>query len=460
MAHAEIYVLNYNGSRFLSECLTKLLSMKSEPHTAQINVVDNCSSDDSRALVESQFPQVQFIPLPENYGFAKGNNLGAAIRIKELKRQKRPPDFHVFLNNDTAVDENWLTEALECFSGDRRIGIVGSKSLFYDQFVVVRIHCLDSFSPGDYGQSDSRELGLYFCGQIEGDNINTGQGRTKIVPSCGEDAAGRWLAPECTLFVPVADTAKPARLTIALQNHHPEQLLSRAEVSVGAAGALFREIEVKRGETFALAMSFQPADYVNLLQNAGSYVHRDWQAGDRGFLELDNGQFNVEERVQAVCGVSLFIRHSLWSKLRGFDEKYFAYYEDTDLSLRARLMGCDCVYNPRSILRHVHCGSSVEYSEYFNRNVTWSQLVFSSKMMNRRDWQEKLAFYKKRAGEEFLTFKEDNTLLHKPYLRAYCRYLKNYPFFCRNRLYRLRNKPEQRLFLETEACSNCGAICV
>ena len=450
MAHAEIYILNYNGAPFLPVCLASLLSLETGTHTVHINVIDNCSTDESAVVVRTQFPSVQFIALDQNYGFSKGNNLGAAVRISQLQAQKKKADVHVFLNNDTAVDSDWLLEGLRCLESYPRAGIVGSKSLFYDRFIALKVRCSSGFKPSDHGAADTRELGLFLSGGISGENLLLQPGRAKFLPRLGEEQHGTWLAPEGTLFLAVADPTKAATLEVVLQNHNPFSETISAEVSLGSSSQPFHAFAVKRGEDHRLALSFEPADYAPLIQNAGSFLRRDWQAGDRGFLQFDNGQYDKTEEVDAVCGVSLFIRDSLWRILGGFDETYFAYYEDTDLSLRARLLGYTCLYNPRSVLRHVHCGSAVEHSEYFQQNVVWSNLVFGSKMMGRNDWREKLHLYQAKAAQEFALFKDDYIMLQKPFLRAYCRYLKNYPLFLRNRIYSWRYRPGKALFNDRE----------
>ena len=99
-----------------------------------------------------------------------------------------------------------------------------------------------------------------------------------------------------------------------------------------------------KGASAKLSFSFTPSDYRRVIQNAGSYLTKEWMGGDLGFLEMDNGQYSQTEERQAICGVSMFFRTDLFKKLKGFDQKYFAYFEDTDLSLRARLAGYRCVF--------------------------------------------------------------------------------------------------------------------
>jgi len=62
--------------------------------------------------------------------------------------------------------------------------------------------------------------------------------------------------------------------------------------------------------------------------------------------------FNQREPVAAVSGAAFAIRRELFEHLGGFDEDFFLYMEDTDLSWRARLAGWACLYVPESIVWH------------------------------------------------------------------------------------------------------------
>ncbi len=52
-----------------------------------------------------------------------------------------------------------------------------------------------------------------------------------------------------------------------------------------------------------------------------------------------------------------------------FDDRYFMYYEDTDLSWRGRLAGWRYCYVPESVVRHEHAASSKEGSALFMHYV-------------------------------------------------------------------------------------------
>lgn len=62
--------------------------------------------------------------------------------------------------------------------------------------------------------------------------------------------------------------------------------------------------------------------------------------------------------VDAVTGCFLLIRRALWDELRGFDESFFMYGEDTDLCLRAWKAGQKCMICPEA--RLIHYGGKSE----------------------------------------------------------------------------------------------------
>ena len=65
-------------------------------------------------------------------------------------------------------------------------------------------------------------------------------------------------------------------------------------------------------------------------------------------------RFDEREEVGAVSGAAFVMRRSVFTALGGFDESFFLYLEDTDLSWRARLAGYRCLYVPGSIVYHAY----------------------------------------------------------------------------------------------------------
>jgi GT2 family glycosyltransferase len=110
------------------------------------------------------------------------------------------------------------------------------------------------------------------------------------------------------------------------------------------------------------------------IQNAGSMLLTDGSGADRGFQEPDTGQFEATEEVFGACGASMLLRREMLDDVGGFDETFFAYYEDTDLSWRMRLRGWRIFYSPRSVVDHAHSATNIEWSPFFTFHVDRNRL--------------------------------------------------------------------------------------
>jgi len=118
---ATLIVLNWNGEKYLAQCLPSLLALDYSSY--EIVLVDNGSTDGSIEYVASEFPQVKVIENGRNLGFAGGMNVGIA---------RSRGDVVVLLNNDIIVRRDWLCELVGAMVADERIGIAGCKIFFAD----------------------------------------------------------------------------------------------------------------------------------------------------------------------------------------------------------------------------------------------------------------------------------------------------------------------------------------
>jgi GT2 family glycosyltransferase len=89
-----------------------------------------------------------------------------------------------------------------------------------------------------------------------------------------------------------------------------------------------------------------------LIDSAGDEFSA-WGIGyQRGHDDEDDYRFNEETNVFSACGGAAVYRRELWESLGGFDEDFFAYYEDIDLAWRAWHRGWRCVYAPKAFVYH------------------------------------------------------------------------------------------------------------
>jgi GT2 family glycosyltransferase len=116
-----IIIPNYNGQKYLGECVDSLLHLDFPRESYEIIVVDNASSDNSGEFISTMYPDLRLIIAERNLGFASGCNLGIKNSFGE---------YIVLLNNDTVVDANWLKELVSVAHNDKEVAIVGSKLLF------------------------------------------------------------------------------------------------------------------------------------------------------------------------------------------------------------------------------------------------------------------------------------------------------------------------------------------
>ena len=109
---ASIIIVNYCGKSLLANCLNSLSQISYK--NFEIIVIDNKSEDDSIEFLHSNYPYVKIIELNKNYGFATPNNIAA----KTAKGK-----YLVFLNNDTSVTCDWLSELIFTMESDKTIAI-------------------------------------------------------------------------------------------------------------------------------------------------------------------------------------------------------------------------------------------------------------------------------------------------------------------------------------------------
>ena len=99
-----IIIVNYRSTKYILDCLQSAGPVLMQNKEIEWIIVDNDSNDDGENQIRSLFPQVQFLQMGYNAGFARANNAG----IKIAK------GAHVLLlNPDTLLPENSILNCVQ-----------------------------------------------------------------------------------------------------------------------------------------------------------------------------------------------------------------------------------------------------------------------------------------------------------------------------------------------------------
>lgn len=130
-----------------------------------------------------------------------------------------------------------------------------------------------------------------------------------------------------------------------------------AEAEPGWLAALLAAFENRPGVGMAASKILVWED-PRRIDKAGHLIYPDGQNRGRGTGALDQGQFDRPEETLWPDGCAAMYRKAMLDEIGGFDEDFFAYGDDAELGLRARIAGWKCLYVPDAVVRH-HRGSTL-----------------------------------------------------------------------------------------------------
>lgn len=93
-------------------------------------------------------------------------------------------------------------------------------------------------------------------------------------------------------------------------------------------------------------------DRPRILNSAGLCIAPDGSGMDRGWNEVDEGQYDASGDVFGASAGAALYRREVLESVGLFDEDFLAYYEDLDLAWRARIAGWTSRFAPRAIVHH------------------------------------------------------------------------------------------------------------
>lgn len=124
MKEITVVIPNYNGIKYLSDCLKALEEQEAGTPEFTVLVVDNGSTDGSERQLEELWPEVQKIFLKENTGFCHAVNVG-------IQASETP--YVILLNNDTKVKTGFIKSLYKAIQKDDRIFSISAQMLMWDR---------------------------------------------------------------------------------------------------------------------------------------------------------------------------------------------------------------------------------------------------------------------------------------------------------------------------------------
>lgn len=163
---------------------------------------------------------------------------------------------------------------------------------------------------------------------------------------------------------------------------------------------------------------YKKGDLGRVIWYAGGTI--DWNniyGSNRGVDEVDVGQYDDVVETDFATGACMMIRVEVIKQVGMFDEKYFMYFEDADLSMRAKRKDWRVLYDPKAILWHKVSQSSGIGSALNDYFITRNRLLFGARyasvrtrfslykeslrlFQNGREWQRRgvVDFYLRKFG--------------------------------------------------------------
>ena len=164
----------------------------------------------------------------------------------------------------------------------------------------------------------------------------------------------------------------------------------------------------------------------NLIDDAGdeyTLLGYTKKVGNNRSTEL----YQSKREIFSACAGAALYRRNIFDIIGYFDENFFAYMEDVDISYRARIYGFKCVYCPEAVVYHdVSATSGSKYNAFKIRlaarnnvyvpykNMPWPQLILNLLFLILGFLIKYLVFLKKGHGNDYMDgLKEGLTSLDK-----------------------------------------------
>ncbi len=121
-----ILILSYNGKHLLDDSVFSYLA--NDYPNFEVVVIDNGSTDGTKAYVREKWPEVRVLRTEKNLGYSGGFNFGLDFAFNEQQA-----DYVLITNNDVKADSSVINELVRVAESDPMIGFVTGKVYYFDQ---------------------------------------------------------------------------------------------------------------------------------------------------------------------------------------------------------------------------------------------------------------------------------------------------------------------------------------
>lgn len=346
-----IIVVSFNSSRDLARLLPTLRQQSYS--NWELIVIEN-GDEDSRIVVESEIGSFIYLKA-DNPGFAEANNIGLEHSSGELI---------LLLNPDTELQRETLKELVHAIRVDGSAAAACPKIYFHSPFNKITLDQPQGkqFSVDISSILDKASYKKFFVreGSILSDKAiqSTKDGRV-------------------SLDIAIDTSTTDIELIIWLTSNNKDA----AEIFIDFEGSgekrnHFVVSTEREARTVPISRRVHSCSRY-LLNNCGSGIRAESQMPfDIGYGEEDYGQYSSRAYPDAFCGCCVLLRRDLFIKRKIFISQFFAYFEDSELSLWIKSNGMNILYVPSSIVYHRHSEKTIENSNTWNLLVRRSSQIY------------------------------------------------------------------------------------